>query len=89
MAYQKRGGDAYNKTDYGASSFTLISDYKFGRHIGQGAYATVKLATHKQTGMVLAIKVYEKFKLMESHRKKNVIKEIHALKRLQGHKNLV
>jgi len=32
--------------------------------------------------MVLAIKIYEKFKLMENHRKKNVIKEIQALKKL-------
>jgi 5'-AMP-activated protein kinase catalytic alpha subunit len=39
--------------------------------------------------MVLAIKIYEKFKLMEQHRKKNVIKEINSLKRLQGHDNVV
>jgi serine/threonine protein kinase len=76
-------------SEYGASNLTQITDYRLGRHLGAGAYASVKKATHKLTGMVLAIKVYEKFKLMENHRKKNVIKEINSLKRLQGHDNVV
>jgi hypothetical protein len=32
--------------------------------------------------MVLAIKVYEKYKLMELQRKKSVIREINALRKL-------
>lgn len=31
--------------------------------LGQGAYASVKQATHKESGMVVAIKIYDKFKL--------------------------
>ena len=38
--------------------------------------------------MVLAIKVYEKFKLMEAQRKKSVIREINVLKKLQ-HPNIM
>jgi hypothetical protein len=53
------------QSEFSASNFTQLNDYRFGKHIGQGAYAIVKLATHKLTGAVLAIKVYEKFKLQE------------------------
>jgi len=38
--------------------------------------------------MVLAIKVYEKFKLMENSRKKSVIREIQVLKKLE-HRNII
>jgi len=38
--------------------------------------------------MVLAIKVYEKFKLMELQRKKSVIREINALRKL-NHSNIM
>lgn len=54
-----------DESEYGASNYTQITDYTIGRHLGSGAYASVKLATHKPTGMILAIKVYEKFKLNE------------------------
>jgi serine/threonine protein kinase len=76
-------------SEYGASNLTQITDYRLGKHLGSGAYASVKKATHKLTGMVLAIKIYEKFKLMENQRKKNVIREIMALKKLQGDDNVV
>ena len=52
-------------SEYNASNYTQITDYQIGKHLGSGAYASVKLATHKPTGLVLAIKVYEKFKLNE------------------------
>lgn len=38
--------------------------------------------------MVLAIKVYEKYKLMELQRKKSVIREINALRKL-NHPNIM
>ena len=38
---------------------------------------------------MLAIKVYEKFKLLDLSKKKAVIKEIQALKKLQGHSNII
>ena len=67
---------------------TQVSDYRLGRHLGQGAYASVKQAVHIETGLILAIKVYEKFNLMEASRKKAVAREISVLKRLQ-HKNIM
>ena len=56
--------------------------------MGQGSYASVKQAVHIQTGLVLAIKIYEKFNLMEASRKKSVVREINILKKLQ-HKNIM
>ena len=67
---------------------TQISDYRLGRHLGQGSYASVKQAVHVETGLILAIKVYEKFNLMDASRKKGVAREISVLKRLQ-HKNIM
>jgi len=66
----------------------MITDYQIGRHLGQGAYASVKQALHVPTGLVLAIKVYEKFNLMDLQRKKSVQREISILKKLQ-HKNIM
>ena len=56
--------------------------------MGQGSYASVKQAVHVETGLILAIKVYEKFNLMDASRKKGVAREISVLKRLQ-HKNIM
>ena len=69
-------------SDYNASNYTQITDYQIGRHLGSGAYASVKMATHKPTGMVLAIKVYEKGHLNECQRKASVKREISVMKKL-------
>ena len=54
--------------------------------MGSGAYASVKMATHKPSGMILAIKVYEKFRLNEQgHRKGSVKREVQVMKKLQHH----
>ena len=85
LVLSKRAEDS----EFGASNYTQITDYLIGRHLGSGAYASVKLATHKPTGMILAIKVYEKFKLNEQgQRKTSVKREINALKKLQ-HENVM
>jgi len=47
-----------------------------------GAYASVKELIHKETGMKLAIKIYDKFKLLDIQRRKNVAREIRILKHL-------
>lgn len=47
----------------GCLNYTNITDYTIGKLLGNGAYACVKAATHKMSGMPLAIKVYDKFKL--------------------------
>ena len=43
-------------------------DYIVGKQVGQGAYATVRLAIHKASGKKLAIKIYEKSRLVDPGR---------------------
>ena len=52
-------------SDYGALNYTSISEYRFGKVLGQGAYAIVKEAQHKETGYNVAVKVYDKYKLID------------------------
>lgn len=42
-----------------------INDYYLGKQIGHGAYAVVKESVHKKTGQKVAIKQYDRFKLMD------------------------
>jgi serine/threonine protein kinase len=63
-----------------------ITDYVLGKEIGKGAYAVVKQAIHKPSGKKLAVKIYEKFKLMDPARKGAVKKEIQILKQLNHQK---
>jgi serine/threonine protein kinase len=53
-----------------------LSEYQLIRNIGQGAYAQVKLAQHKQTKQKVAIKIYPKFKLNDPSKRKAVQREI-------------
>ena len=78
LAMQKR----CDQSEYAALNFTQIGDYRLGKHLGQGAYASVKQAVHRATGMLLAIKIYDKFKLSDPSRKKSVIREVQILKKL-------
>jgi hypothetical protein len=65
-----------------------VNDYVIGKEIGKGAYAVVKQAMHKPSGIKLAIKIYEKYKLMDQSRKTAVKREIQILKQLD-HPNIV
>lgn len=65
-----------------------IEDYIIGREIGKGAYASVKSCVHKPTGAKLAIKIYDKVKLDDMHKKNAVKREIQVLKIL-NHSNIV
>ena len=62
--------------------------YQIGKFLGQGSYAVVKLAKDTQTGRLVALKRFEKYKLIESHVKKNLIREIRILESLD-HPNVV
>lgn len=59
-----------------------IENYVLGRALGQGAYASVRLATNKQTKQKVAIKIYEKHKLCDIRKKTGVKREIYILKKL-------
>lgn len=63
-------------------------DYIIGKEIGKGAYAIVKSAVHKPTNREVAIKIYEKVKLLDIQKKNAVKREISILK-LIDHENIV
>lgn len=65
-----------------------IEDYRFLKEIGKGAYAIVKSAYHKSTGIKYAIKIYEKYKLVDPAKNSAVKREIQILKNI-NHKNIV
>ena len=65
-------GQLPSASEFNASNLTQIVDYTIGKHLGQGAHASVKQAVHVTTGFVLAIKVYEKYNLMDATRRKSV-----------------
>jgi serine/threonine protein kinase len=51
--------------------------------LGQGAYAQVKLAQNKTTKQRVAIKIYPKYKLNDSSKKRAVEREIMCMKQLR------
>lgn len=53
-----------------------------GKVIGEGAYASVRIAIYKPINRKVAIKVYEKGKIKEIHRKKSIRREIQILQLL-------
>lgn len=59
-----------------------IEEYVIGKEIGKGAYASVKCSSHKSTNTKVAIKVYEKLKLNDSHKRNAVKREIETLKKV-------
>lgn len=59
-----------------------------GKQIGQGAYASVRIAFNKRLGHKVALKIYDKAKLMEPQRQYNMQNEIKILKKL-NHPNIV
>jgi MAP/microtubule affinity-regulating kinase len=56
--------------------------------VGEGAYASVRVAMCRPLSKKVAIKVYEKGKLREPQRKKSVRREIRILQMLD-HPNIV
>jgi serine/threonine protein kinase len=65
-----------------------IEDYQLGQQIGKGAYAEVKESIHKKTGERVAIKQYDRYKLLDLQRKKQAIREIKILSKLE-HPNII
>ena len=50
--------------------------------IGTGSYASVKLGIDKSTNRKVAIKIYDKFKLLDPQKRKNVQREIAILEKM-------
>ena len=68
--------------EFATSNCSDLSAYHFGKTIGKGAYAVVKECIHKPTGERVAIKQYDRSKLNEPARKKQAIREIRILSKL-------
>jgi serine/threonine protein kinase len=77
---------------FGDSAVDLTAEFKkdyiVGKVVGEGAYASVRVATFRPLSKKVAIKVYEKAKLREPQRKKSVRREIRILQMLD-HPNIV
>jgi len=65
-----------------------IGEFKMEKVLGQGSYASVKLAFEKASNKKFAIKIYEKYRLTDPHRMTNVKREITILKKMD-HRNII
>ncbi len=55
-----------------------------GKQVGQGAYATVKVAFHRSLNREVALKIYDKARLLEPQRQKSVQREIKIMARVNN-----
>jgi len=65
-----------------------IEDFEILKTVGKGAYAEVKEAIHKSTREVVALKIYEKSKLLDQVKRASLLREIRILESL-NHPNIV
>ena len=66
----------------------INNKYIFGKTLGRGAYAIVKLVTDNKTKIDYAMKIYKKKEIKDKVRKKCVNNEIEILKNID-HKNII
>lgn len=52
-----------------------IENYSLGKILGQGAYAAVRQGIHRVTSEKVAVKTYEKYRLTDSTKRRNVKRE--------------
>ena len=71
-----------------SNSYETLDNFILGCEIGKGAYATVRSAQNKENNSKVAIKIYDKFKMLTPNRKKNVEREIKILTKL-NHPNII
>jgi MAP/microtubule affinity-regulating kinase len=64
------------------SDIENIDNFIIGKRIGQGAYAVVRVGLHKILNQKIAVKIYEKFKLLEPNRRKSVKREIKIMEKI-------
>lgn len=58
--------------------------YVFGKVLGQGSFAKVRVAWHKLTGRQVAIKTYEKAKLKDANQWRRIQQEIRLMEKLNN-----
>jgi hypothetical protein len=62
--------DEFMSVEFSTPNCSRVEDYSFGALIGRGAYAEVKECVHIKTGERVAIKQYDRYKLLDLQRKK-------------------
>lgn len=83
------GNFSQEQTEFNQSKQMFqINDFQIQLKIGQGSFASVKRATHKRSGHVVALKVYEKKNLKEEESSTALKREIFTLALLK-HKNIM
>jgi len=65
-----------------------LSHLLIGKQIGKGAYASVNVAFDKKLGHKVALKIYNKTKITEPQRMKNIQNELRIMQKLE-HPNIV
>lgn len=82
----------YANTEFsspGASS-KFLDEYSIDEEnslLGTGGYAEVRKGKHKKTGHPVALKIYDKYKLIDVQIKQNIIREIKILTKLKDATN--
>ncbi|KAI5964025.1 PKH1 [Candida theae] len=66
-----------------------VTDFKFGKELGEGSYSTVILATDKITNKNYAVKVLDKRHIIKEKKVKYVNIEKHALNRLSNRMGVI
>lgn len=56
--------------------------YSFGKVVGTGSFAKVRVARHKLTGQLVAVKTYEKAKIKDANQLKRISSEIKVMEAL-------
>ena len=59
------GSSSFINYEFSTPWCSKIEDYVLNTIIGRGAYAEVKESTHKKTGEKVAIKQYDRYKLLD------------------------
>ncbi|GLJ16543.1 hypothetical protein SUGI_0282970 [Cryptomeria japonica] len=75
-------------SECGETARTRVGKYEFGRVIGQGSFAKVRLARNTQTGEHFAIKVLNKERILKDKMVEQIKREICTM-RLVRHPNIV
>ncbi|CAN8258411.1 unnamed protein product [Cochlearia groenlandica] len=67
----------------------LLGKYELGRRLGSGSFAKVHLARAIESDELVAVKIIEKKRTIESGMEPRIIREIDAMRRLRHHPNIL
>ncbi|KAL2325183.1 hypothetical protein Fmac_024241 [Flemingia macrophylla] len=68
---------------------TILGKYQLTRLLGRGSFAKVYQARSLHDGATVAVKIIDKSKTVDAAMEPRIIREIHAMRRLQHHPNIL